>query len=421
MDAKFGHNRYDDRQDKHHLQRHAKRSDVMRRKFLKIRMADAMEMMILSILSPALHCEWWLDSWQLALITTVVFCGMMLSSTMWGNITDKYGRKTELIMCTVVTFYYGLISSLAPNFMWLLILRGLAGFGIGGVPQSVTLYAEYLPSAHRAKCVVLIEVRLSLTTEHLYVEILKSPMLQCIRLPKANLSFWAIGACFEVLLALFVMPTLGWRWLLALSSLPMLIFTCCCVWLPESARFHVASGHPELAMATLKRVAEENGRPMLEGKLVENGAQDVQRGRFLDLFLPESRRTTLTLWFIWMTNAFSYYGIVLFTTELFQSGDECHGGGDMRVEPQCPLECRQLSTKDYMDLLWTTLAEFPAVGIVGCFFCGHKFCVPQLRVGCGSHNFILLCGSAKMRNQKTAMGTTKTRIHPRIADPNATT
>lgn len=57
-------------------------------------MADAMEMMILSILSPALHCEWWLDSWQQALITTVVFCGMMLSSTMWGNITDKYGRKT---------------------------------------------------------------------------------------------------------------------------------------------------------------------------------------------------------------------------------------------------------------------------------------------------------------------------------------
>lgn len=34
-------------------------------------MADAMEMMILAILSPALHCEWRLDGWQEAFITTV--------------------------------------------------------------------------------------------------------------------------------------------------------------------------------------------------------------------------------------------------------------------------------------------------------------------------------------------------------------
>jgi hypothetical protein len=36
--------------------------------------------------------------------------------------------------------------------------------------------------------------------------------------------FWALGACFEVLLALIVMPTLGWPWLLALSTIPLLAF-----------------------------------------------------------------------------------------------------------------------------------------------------------------------------------------------------
>ena len=35
-------------------------------------MADAMEMMILSILAPALHCDWLLNEWQKALITTVI-------------------------------------------------------------------------------------------------------------------------------------------------------------------------------------------------------------------------------------------------------------------------------------------------------------------------------------------------------------
>lgn len=36
--------------------------------------ADAMEMMILSILGPQLHCEWRLPSYQVALITSVRFC-----------------------------------------------------------------------------------------------------------------------------------------------------------------------------------------------------------------------------------------------------------------------------------------------------------------------------------------------------------
>lgn len=36
-----------------------------------LQMADAMEMMILSILAPQLHCEWRLPSWQVALLTSV--------------------------------------------------------------------------------------------------------------------------------------------------------------------------------------------------------------------------------------------------------------------------------------------------------------------------------------------------------------
>ena len=39
-------------------------------------------------------------------------------------------------MCSLFTFYYGVLSAMAPNYIWLLILRGLVGFGIGGVPQS---------------------------------------------------------------------------------------------------------------------------------------------------------------------------------------------------------------------------------------------------------------------------------------------
>lgn len=40
---------------------------------LILQMADAMEMMILSILGPALHCDWLLPAWQQALMTSVWF------------------------------------------------------------------------------------------------------------------------------------------------------------------------------------------------------------------------------------------------------------------------------------------------------------------------------------------------------------
>lgn len=102
-------------------------------------MADSMEMTILSILSPALHCHWHITRYQQALTTTVVFLGMMLSSTFWGNLSDRYGRKHALSLCAVLLFYYGLLSAIAPSFMWILLLRGLVGFAIGCTPQSYVI------------------------------------------------------------------------------------------------------------------------------------------------------------------------------------------------------------------------------------------------------------------------------------------
>ncbi|XP_076140289.1 synaptic vesicle 2-related protein-like [Alosa pseudoharengus] len=296
-------------------------------------MADAMEMMILSILGPHLHCEWRLPSWEVAFITSVVFIGMMLSSSLWGNISDKYGRRLGLILCMVWTLYYGLLSAFAPVYGWILVLRGLVGFGIGGAPQSVTLYSEFLPSKSRATCILLIEV------------------------------FWALGAVFEVLLAMLVMPTLGWRWLLVFSTIPLVLFTTLCFWLPESARYDVLTGNSQKALVTLKRIAEDNRAELPKGRLIANRQDD--RGKIKDLFTPEYRMTTILLWFIWFANAFAYYGLVLLTTELFQAGDICGvNTARAKVEPRCSLECSYLTLDDYKDLLWTTLAEFPGLLVI---------------------------------------------------------
>ncbi|CAK5006901.1 unnamed protein product [Meloidogyne enterolobii] len=308
-------------------------------------MADAMEIMILSILSPSLYCEWAITPMQQALITTCVFSGMMLSSTAWGKFCDRFGRRKGLLSAALLTFAMGVLSSAAPNFHLFLALRGLTGVGIGGIPQAVTLFAEFLPLAQRAKCVVFIE------------------------------SFWAIGASFEAILAFFVMSAgWGWRWLLLLSSLPLALFSISCLWLPESARYLVAAGRPDLAISSLQRIAKLNGRSLPPGRLIEGNKATINaRGKLTDLFSPTLAGTTFRLWILWTVNAFCYYGIVLLTTVLFQSGDECHGGISKQIlnnsinnetvvtEPPIILECKPLLKKDYIDLISTTFSEFPGL------------------------------------------------------------
>lgn len=64
-----------------------------------------------------------------------------------------------------------------------------------------------------------------------------------------------------------------------------------------------------------------------------------------------------------MACAFCYYGLVLMTTELFESSTNNCSGESPHLQPAdtCAAECKQLQTTDYMDLLWTTLAEFPGM------------------------------------------------------------
>ena len=325
-------------------------------------MADSMEVMILSILSPALHCDWGIGQLGQAILTTSVFAGMTLGSPFWGQFSDKFGRRPSLLLSGLSLFFYGLLSAFSPTFNWILFLRFLVGVAIGCVPQSVTLFSEFLPTRQRGKCVVL---------------------LDC---------FWAFGACLQVLLAAVIMPLGGWRWLLAVSALPSLAFSvACATWMPESVRFNAASGSANEALETLgnvtfsfysplydrlppssiaERIANENRKPMLLGRLtVEDisGGGLSDRGRFSDLLRPDLRRTTISLWIIWAFCSFIYYGIVLATTEMFESpGDDmCNlsqgSDGDLLGPKLCSAMCSPLDSYDYQHLLWTTLAEFPGI------------------------------------------------------------
>ena len=55
--------------------------------------AEAMEMMLLSFVGPAVQSLWNLSSREESSITSVVFAGMLIGAYSWGIVADKHGRR----------------------------------------------------------------------------------------------------------------------------------------------------------------------------------------------------------------------------------------------------------------------------------------------------------------------------------------
>uniref|UniRef100_A0A2C9M8D3 Major facilitator superfamily (MFS) profile domain-containing protein n=1 Tax=Biomphalaria glabrata TaxID=6526 RepID=A0A2C9M8D3_BIOGL len=254
--------------------------------------ADSMEMMMLSVLSPLVRCEWQLEDYKVAFITTAVFIGMGISAPLFGIVGDNYGRKPTLIMVTVWIGFFGFLATFSPTYSWIVLLRGLVGVGMGGSPQGFSLTAEYVPSKYRAKLLVFGTI------------------------------FWTIGGIFEILLAMIVVPALGWRWLLVFSAIPVLLASFGLLFIPESARFLAGAGYIDDAEKILEKAAKINKAKLPDGKLTQS--QNVPLGRLKDVFSREYLRSTLQLWFLWFGVAFTYYGMVLANAEVLRiRNEEC--------------------------------------------------------------------------------------------------
>ncbi|XP_028400300.1 synaptic vesicle 2-related protein-like [Dendronephthya gigantea] len=304
-------------------------------------MADAMEMMILAILGPVSRCEWSLEPWDEALLSTVVFVGMFVSSALWGKICDLYGRKSGIVLSSAWIMYFGILSAISPTYNWILFLRFLVGCGISGLGQVVVLYAEFVPARYRAVTILALG------------------------------GFWGVGGILEVLLAIAVMPRLGWRWLLAFSSLPLVIFILLSVGLPESPRFHVSAGEVQKGYQTLVEVAKCNGKEIPGSQSCLQSTEVQERGRIVDLFLNSYWRTTILVWIQMLGGLLIYYGILLMTPEIFQYRRQkrCDEGAVLLEEDKhvTGCGCKSLEEEDYYALLLTSFADIPGLLVVMLF------------------------------------------------------
>ncbi|XP_020628427.1 synaptic vesicle 2-related protein-like [Orbicella faveolata] len=358
-------------------------------------MADSMEVTILAIVCPAIRCEWNLATWQEATVTTAVFAGMTISTCIWGYVSDNFGRKIEVLACTVVIFVGALLSAFAPNYFWIMVFSTVVGLGMGGVAQCMNLWAEFLPSKGRGvslnalsvntpQCFALLSVAYSLVWRQTELEawlVFESNiyvLLKAIILLFSLQLSWSLGSCLEILVALVVMPTLGWRWLFFISSLPLFIFICCSKLVPESPRFYMTAGKPEKALCILQRIAKENKKELPPGQLVVTEKHEISRGRITHLFSPEFRRSTILLWIIWFSSHFVIYGIALITTEMFSRTDPCRGinpegasttNTSDNASPEAT-PCKQLDYQDYANYFIVMSGDL--LGLVFIFFMVDK-------------------------------------------------
>lgn len=163
---------------------------------------------------------WGLTFGQSAVILLAGGLGTTLGALVWGRVADRIGRRPAFLW-TVVTFSVATgLCAAVPEGAWLLFafLRLVVGFGVGGLPVvDIPLISEFVPTKHRA------------------------------RLAGLTVVFIPVGLFLGAQASAAWGDTLGWRGLLLLGLIPVLLVFPIRLIVRESPRWLIQQGRIEEA------------------------------------------------------------------------------------------------------------------------------------------------------------------------------
>ena len=120
-------------------------------------MFDALEILLLSLSLPDIRAEFGLTATQGGLLATATLLGIGVSSVTVGWLADNYGRKRALLLSLAVFGVFTAALAAVPNFEVFLMLRFVAGLGLGGVWGAVSTYVvETWPAAQRGRAAAFV-------------------------------------------------------------------------------------------------------------------------------------------------------------------------------------------------------------------------------------------------------------------------
>jgi MFS transporter, AAHS family, 4-hydroxybenzoate transporter len=190
-----------------------------------VTLLDGMDLQSIGLAAPGIAADLHIPLPSLRVVFSAALAGLALGAFGFGLLADRFGRKAVLIGATACFGVFTIATALAPSFGVLVVLRFLAGLGLGGaMPSFISLTSEYSPRRQRAVIVALL---------------------------------WAgfpLGGFVGGLLASRIIPAFGWQSVFWVGGvLPLLLCVALVLVLPESIGFLVAIRAPAQQISSLLR------------------------------------------------------------------------------------------------------------------------------------------------------------------------
>ncbi|XP_032679463.1 organic cation transporter protein [Odontomachus brunneus] len=241
-----------------------------------------------SIYKSTTTSEWDLvcdKAWLRATGDSLFMVGVMLGSMIFGGLSDKYGRRPIFFLSLVIQLVGGILVAVAPEFISYVIFRLIVGSTTSGVFLVAYVIALEMVGP-RKRLLAGVGCQLFFTTGY-------------------------------ILTAGFAYFITDWRMLQVAITVPSIAFLLYWWFIPESARWLLTKGRLQEAKDLLQRASLENGVEMPDDALdtlldnnSEGSTPDSRKPSLFDLFrYPNLRRKSILLFFNWLVNSGTYYGL----------------------------------------------------------------------------------------------------------------
>lgn len=252
-------------------------------------LAEGYDVGVLGAVLPALaeYKEWSLTPLELGGLGAYALVGMLFGALFMGTLSDIIGRKRMLLLAMLIFTVTQAGAALAPTPEIFGIFRLLGGLGMGGIiPIAAALTIEY--SAPRKR---------SLNYGIMY-------------------SGYSLGIVAAALVAMALLPALGWRWVIAVGVLPVVLLPLIAWILPESLEYLVSKGRISEAKALAARQNipdyEPVAPPAPTGKIPW---REVMASMFSGKYL----RSTIFFWISLFCGMVLVYGLNTWLPQIMRS------------------------------------------------------------------------------------------------------
>uniref|UniRef100_UPI0037E705D4 solute carrier family 22 member 2-like n=1 Tax=Semicossyphus pulcher TaxID=241346 RepID=UPI0037E705D4 len=221
------------------------------------------------------------DAWLVDMYQATVNMGFLVGSFAFGYFADRFGRKISFLMSNIVNFITGIVLAVAPNYVSILVIRTMFGFGVkGGWMAAYVLLTEIVGVEYRRTVGILFQM------------------------------FFSVGTLILPLLAYFITD---WRWLQVLISAPYIFFLSYYWFIPESPRWLISQKNSSKALEITEAIAKENKKTLSKNfETLSEEEGDSPTASLLDLVrTPNMRKHTFILMFNWFTSAVVYQGLIM--------------------------------------------------------------------------------------------------------------